>query len=458
MDFALTSQQSVGGRIASNSGLLFGSKAFGAALGFVTLVLAAANLAPVELATVVFLHGYMLFFSEVMTFQPWQAVIRFGSDDVAVSDERGFARLLNFCFRLDALSSVLAFAASVLLFGAVTALLEAFPGIWPGTDQIDPSTLFGYVLAYNTVMLSQQNGVAIGALRLFDRFVSIAATSLVMPVLRLVGVLVAVQQGWGVVGYIAVWYVASLARYLAILGAGLWELWRRDMLAPTVRAKVSFLQPREGLWAFATKAYIDSSLAAGFSHLPLILVMAFIGPAFVAVYKIAEEVARLLSEGVKLLDQVIYPELARIVAAGRGWQMVRLVTRASLIALGVGVAMAALVYVGGPLVIGYLLSDEYSRVVDVAVLLVIGAAIFAAVAPIYPVFYAVGRPERAIYARLAGIIAYAASFVWLTGWLGDIGSAWAWIVGYAIALVVVLWLVVRTLDGFQPKTLGEPAE
>lgn len=454
MDFEVASTQSVGGRIASNAGLLFGGRALGALLGLVALLVAANSLSQVEFGIVVFLHAYMLFFAEMATFQPWQAVIRFGSDDAEVRDEARFARLIKFCALLDAVSAVFAYVFAVALFGVFLALLSLFPGAAPELGEADPSRLFTLVVAYSSVVLFQQTGMSIGVLRLFDRFRGLAAASLVMPALRVLGVLVAARQGWGLLGFVAVWYVASLARYLFMIALGLWELARRRMLGAIWRAPVSFLHPRNGLWAFATKSYFDSSLAAGFSHLPILLVMAVFGPAFLAVYKVAEEIARLLSEGVKLLDQVIYPELARIIAAGQGGQILRLVSRASLVALGVGVAMSAVVYLFGPSVIDLAVGQDYERTVDLAVLLVIGAAIYAAVAPLYPVFYAVGRPERAVYARLAGLVAYVAAFFVMTSWLGEMGTAWAWLIGYSVALVVVVRLVLGTLEGFR----GLPAE
>lgn len=447
MDLSIKCTRTVESRVASNAGILFVAKAFGAALGLAALIITARALdSQIEFGIVIFLHAYMLFFAEMMTFQPWQAIIRYGSDDVEANDGESLARLIKFGIRLDAISVVLAYIGAVLLFSVFVMIVEAYPGFWPGYEQIDPAKLFWLVVAYCTVVLFQQIGTSTGVLRLFDRFNGLAAAWLVMPSVRLIGAVIAAQQGWGLIGFIAVWYAGALARYIVVIVLGTTELAKRDILKPALKAKVRFFRPREGLWAFATKSYIDSSLAAGFSHLPILLVMVVFGPAFVAIYKIGEEIARLLSEGVKLLDQVIYPELARIIAGGKGGQIFKLVSKASAIALGVGLGLSCIVYIFGPALIEGTIGEEYRRSVDLAVLLVLGAAIFAAVAPLYPVFYAVGRPERAIYARATGIVAYIASFIVLTSWLGEIGTAWAWIVGYAVALVAVVVLIFKTLS------------
>ncbi len=455
MDLSIASKRSVGGRIASNAGVLFVAKAAGALIGLVALITAARYLDRAEFGIVVLLHGYMLFFGEMMTFQPWQTIIRFGSDDVEAGDGASLAKLIKFAVKLDAVSVVLSYLAAVTLFGVFLAAMQAFPDLVDDALPLPPDELYQLAVFYCSVVLFQQIGMSTGVLRLFDRFNGLAAAWMVMPLVRLVGVLIAANQGWGVVGYVVVWYVASLLRYLTVIGLGVYELHARGLLKPVIRAKVSFLGPRDGVWAFSTKAFTDSSLGAGFTHLPLLLVSAVFGPAIGAVFKVAEEVAKLLSEGVKLLDQVIYPELARIIAAGEGRQILRLVTRASLLSIAVGLALAALVYVFGPGAIDRSIGEEYAMTVDLAVLLVLGAAVFAAVAPLYPVFYAVGRPERAIYARLGGIIAYIASFFVLTAWLGPMGIGWASIVGYAVALVLVVALVSRTLAAFSDEAEPE---
>lgn len=453
MDLSVVCTRTVGNRIASNAGLLFGAKALGAVLGVITLIVTAQALdSQAEFGIIIFLHAYMIFFAEMMTFQPWQSIIRFGSDDAEAEDGESFARLVKFGAILDAVAVCLSYIAAIALFGVFVAIMKAYPDLWAGNEQVDPSKLFGLVVAYCSVVLFQQTGMSTGVLRLFDKFTGLAAAWLVMPSVRLIGVLIAAHQGWGMIGFIAVWYIGALVRNFVVIGLGLTELAKRGILTPAIKAKVNFLRPRDGLWAFSTKAYLDSSLAAGFSHLPVLLVMVVFGPVFVAVYKIAEEIAKLLSEGVKLLDQVIYPELARIVAAGKGGQILRLVTKASAVSLAAGVVLSCLAYFFAPPLVDRFLGEGYEMVPSLAVLLVFGAAIFAAVAPLYPVFYAVGKPERAIYARAAGITAYIASFIILTNWLGEIGTGWAWIVGYSVALVVVIILVWKTLSNFK----GDP--
>jgi len=451
-DLEIRSNKTVGKRIAANTGLLVGSRGLGVVLGLATLLITANALDnQVSFGTIIFLHGYMLFFAEVATFQSWQSVIRFGSDDVHNEDPNRLAGLIKFGIKIDVLSAILAYVGAILLFNLYAALVAAHPHFAPQGGGFDVESLKPLVMAYSTVVLFQITGTPIGILRLFDKFNGLAFAGIVMPGMRLLGALFAYSMGWGMIGFLCVWYVASVSGYVFKVLLGLSELFKRGLAKHVLKAKEEFFQPREGLWAFVWKSNIDSTLAAGVNQLPILLVGGAFGPAFVAIYKWAEEIAKLLSEGVKLLDQVIYPELARIVSGGEGQRILRLVTRASLVSLGVGLFLAGVVAVVGPFIIKTTLGIEYSGVIPLAIVLVLGAALFAAVAPLFPVFYAANRPEKAIYARAAGLIVYVISFFVLIQYFGEIGSALAVVAGYFVGMVLVVILTRQVLRGLHSR-------
>lgn len=447
-DLDIRSNKTVGKRIAANTGLLVGARGLGVALGLATLLITAKALDnQVSFGTIIFLHGYMLFFAEVATFQSWQSIIRFGSDDVHNGESGRLAGLVKFGIKIDVLSAVLAYAGAIFLFEVYAALVAAYPTLTPQAGGFDVETLKPLVTAYSTVVLFQITGTPIGVLRLFDKFNGLAFAGVVMPGIRLIGALIAYYLGWGMIGFLCVWYVASVSGYLFKVILGFSELLKRGLARPVLKAKESFFRPRTGLWSFVWKSNIDSTLAAGVNQLPILLVGGTFGPAFVAIYKWAEEIAKLLSEGVKLLDQVIYPELARIVSGGEGQRILRLVTRASLVSLAVGLFLAGVVAVFGPFIIDTSLGADYNGVVPLAVVLVIGAALFAAVAPLFPVFYAANRPEKAIYARASGLLIYVIAFFIFTQYFGEIGSALAVVAGYFIGMILVVILTRQVLKG-----------
>lgn len=444
---------SVGRRVAANTGLLVGAKVLSAIIGLASLMIATNTLPRADVGVIFFLHAYMLFFAEVATFQSWQAVIRFGTHDVETKNIPSLGRLLRFCIALDFVGAVVAFAlAATGLF----ILCEILPHLSAFKREAEFASVATYVklgIPYCLLILVHQGGASIGLFRLFDKFKPLAFQVLVMPVCRLVGVLVACINGWGLDGFLGAWFFGSLCGYIALPLLALMELKSRNLLRVVFSEIPKLKIKREGVWPFVWKANIDSSLATGTTHLPVLLVMPIFGPAFVSAYKIAEEIAKLLSTGVSLLDQVIYPEYARMLGRGQGNGIWKIVTKASVVMLFTGLAFSALVALFGPKAI-QIFGNGYEDAVMLSILLVLAASLMGVVAPIYPVFFAVGRPELAILARGTGLALYIGLIFVLSHYLGKTGPGWAAIFGNALAVVLAALLAKRALQAHAKEDIS----
>ena len=449
-DLAIGSTSTVGQRIAANAGLMVGAKLLAAVLGLGTLVVTKQALDNnVLFGTVIFIHAYMLFFSEVGAFQSWQVIIKFGTDDVERGDVGALAGLVKFGVKLDLLSAVGSTLLAIGLFGFIAWVQQFIPLPEGRGERLPQDQVQLYTSLYCLLILFRQRGASIGIFRLFDKFSVLAVKALIMPVLRFAGAVLAWQMGWGVVGFLCVWFFASWAGYVYLPVMGALELKRRGLLGEVMRAKVSLLRPRAGVWPFAITSNVDSTLAAANLHMPVLLVTAVLGPAVGGVYKIAEEVAKLLSEAFRLLDQVIYPELARMVADGRLAEIWRLVRRAAVILLTFGVAMSALVLWAGPEPLVRVFGEDFRIASPIASILVPAAALMGIVAPLYPVMYAAGRPERALYARAAGVAVYVMAFFALSYAYGVLGAASAVVIGNLVSAAWAVWTARRTLQQAQ---------
>ena len=456
-DLSTARTKSVGKRVAANSGLMIGAKVLAATMGFITLTITARALdvkmsldghssfeAVQAFGTIMFLHAYMLFFSEVATFQAWQGIIRFGNDDIANNDASSLAKLLKFGIILDFLSAVAAYIMAIALFSFVMFLGSTFPSLTRESG-MSGADMQSYVNIYCLVILFRQLGASIGIFRLFDKFSVLAIKALIMPATRLLGACYAAYAGWGIEGFLLVWFAASLVSYIFLPTAAMFELKRRNLLRMVARAKSDFFAPREGLWSFTIKSNIDSTLAAGHLHLPMLLVTAIFGPAFAGVYKIAEEAAKLLSEGFKLFDQVIYPEIAKMISDGDASKIWRLVTRTAFILLSFGLFVSLMLVFLGPEALSRVFGDEYAEAAPMASLLVPAAALLGVIAPLYPIYFAANRPEIAIYARGLSLLVYILALFALCNVLGEMAAGWAMIIGNIFVVIFVTMTAKRVL-------------
>ena len=444
-DLNVQSKHTVGKRIAANTGLMMGSKALSVVLGLGSILIATKSLSAAELGIILFLHAYMLFFSEVTAFQSWQSLIRFGTDDIKNNDSRGLARLIQFGVKIDALSAIFGFLISIGIFSFIIHLTQAFPSVFVRAQTVDMAGLRNLAALYCVLILFRQRGVGIGVFRLFDKFHVLALHGLIMPFTRFIGVVIAVLSGAGFTGFLLAWFCGSLAAYFFLPIMAMLELKKRNLLKSVFKAQSSLRRPRKGLWPFMIKSNIDSTLAAATHHLPALMVMGVFGSAWVAIYRIAEETAKLLSEGFKLLDQVIYPELAKMVSLGEAAKIWRLVTRTAFILLSFGLVIAFIIQTIGPEVLGRIFSVDYEQAAPLTSLLILAAAITGIAAPLYPVLYATGRPERAIYARGAGVLVYIISFGVFSITIGKMAPGWAAILSHMTAVVLLIFLAKKTL-------------
>ena len=437
---------SVGRRVAANTGLMVGAKALAALLGLISLIIITRSLPITDVGIILFLHAYMLFFAEVTTFQSWQAVIRFGTHDVETKDTPALLRLLRFCIALDFVGAMSAFILAVLGLVFLNWLLPLLPALQSQTDLLDIDKIIKFGIPYATLILVHQEGCSTGIFRLFDKFKPLAIKELIQPIVRLIGVGLTLYFGWGLVGFIASWYAGSLFRFIALPIMAVFELKHRKLLRGLFSAFPRLKLKREGVWPFVWKANIDSSLASGTLHLPVLLVMPIFGAAYVSVYKIAEELAKLLSEGVLLLDRVIYPEYARMMARGQTKKIWRIVVKAAGMLLAGGLALSAVVALAGPPLINGILGPDYADAVGLSILLVLAAALMGVAAPLYPVFFAAGKPEQAIFARGTGLLLYVVLVFVLSHYIGRYGPGWAMLCANVVSVMVAALLAKRILE------------
>lgn len=454
-DFSRASKFGVRGRLLSNAGLLGGARLLAAFMGIATLVITANALSDnAAFGTLLFVHAYMLFFSEVASFKTWQAIIRFGSDEVKSENATRFSQLVKTGVFIDAAAAVLAFIAALACFG-LFLFVKAKIGADPASETIAAqggTDLKQLVMIYCTVILFRQTNVAIGVFRLFDKFTVIALRALVMPSVRLIGVLIAAHQGWGLVGFLCVWYLASLLSYLVLQICAVVEIYKRRFWPVIHKVKACRAADFPGLYAFIFKTNIDSTLNALKSNFPSLAVMLVFGPALLAVYRIAEEISKLLVRGVKLFDQVLYPELSRM-AVDIDFKALSRTTAKTAIGMGlIGFVISVVVLLFGETILNTAFDESFADAPALAVMLLVASTIIGAATPFYTAFYVLMRPDAAIWVRLAGTVTFIGGFCVLSQSLGLFSIGWAAIGGAVIEMILVIIFIRAVLKSQRAAT------
>ena len=443
-ELSLTLKGSVGSRMSLNVGLMAGAKIITALFGLATLFITARALGEqAAFGIVLFVHAYMLFFASVASFQMWQAIVRFGTDHLKDKNAAGLSKLIRLGIDLDMIAACLAYimAIAILPVFDVVASLTSTAEI----ANVDTAKLKKLIAIYCTLLFFRQISTSVGIFRLFDNFSLLALRAILMPTLRFIGALVAWSQGWGIVGFLCVWYLASFCSYIMLPILAFFELKRRHLLRPVFGHGTALRDVPKGVWPFIWKTNIDFSLSAFKGRFPSLLVTAVFGPAALAVFRVAEEVSKFLSKGAKLFDQVLLPELSRLVAERKVDRLliIALKTAAAYAALSLIIAVVITLFGDPAIKLGF--GDGYEAAPFLAILLLLGSVFAGVSTPFYTTLYAMTKPGLAIWVRAASVCVFLGLFFALTESQGLRAIGWAAIGAAILEVICVIAVTIRVL-------------
>ncbi|MEP1230723.1 MAG: lipopolysaccharide biosynthesis protein [Litorimonas sp.] len=418
VNLEIESKLGLGGRLASNTAMLASARIISAIMGVSTLILAAKVLPNnAAFGTLLFIHAYMLFFSEIASFKSWQALIRFGADEVKAKDANRLGSLIKTGLILDFAAAILGFLLSIFLFNVflwAQANFGTSDDAATTTQTIDAEQLKTWIFYYCTVILFRQVNVSIGIFRLFDKFFILSMRALVMPTIRFVGVIIAGLQGWGLSELICIWFVASVSGYVFLQIFATVEVLRRNLWPAVRNAKFCRSKTFPGLYNFIVKTNIDSTIKAFNSNFPSLAIMLVFGPALLAIYKVAEEISKLLSRGITLFNQVLFPELSRM-AADMDLKSLTATTAKAALCIGLlSFAITGAVLLFGQDLAVSLFDNSFTDAPILAVMLLISTSLVGIATPFYALFYAIMKPGAAIQVRIIRTVFFITLFFMLS--------------------------------------------
>ena len=430
-------------RVVANAGMLLGGRTVNAVLSLAYVAIAARALGVDELGVLVLIHAFAQFLGEVVKFQSWQTILRYGTQPVAEGKTAAFQRVLRFTLVLDLASTALGIAIGVL-----GSMLLAGQLGWT-TTQAPAAALYMFSIAF---MVS---ATPLGLLRLFDRFDIMARQAALIALIRLIGSIVALVLNAPMEGFLLAWAVGTIVSWLYLAGSAYRELRKRELTKGFFwRGPLAHDMP--GIWKFAWNTNLASTLDVAFTHLATLIVGALVGPAQAAFWRVGRQVADALAKPAKLLIPALYPELARLQAERRDVAMWRLARNVGLIGGGVGLVLLAVSALAGPALLTTVMGQGFSPAADVMTWQVAAAVIGVFALPLEPMLISLGKPGRAVRVRFVVSAAFLAFLPFLVTRFGLIGAG-AGLVAASVALALgMLFFMLRENGNRQDKATVLP--
>lgn len=320
------------GTILRNLGWLLSSRGINAALSLVYLALATRTLGLENFGhfALIVVMGQMV--AGLVTFNGWQAIVRWGMEQGEASGATGFVLALD-------------------LVSIVAGVLLAVIFVWVAPLWLPlPTDLRVAALILCMASIAGMRSTPTGVLRLHDRYDLASLAEAVLPLVRAAGAVVATIIWPCVAGFVAAWAIAELACACAY-----WRFARRliNLRFADIGLR-DFPCRHSGVWRFVLVTNLSRTLAVTAKQLILLLVGALGGAALAGGYRVASQLGQALVQLGEAVSRALYPELLRAYDAAP-----RIAGRMAALALGAGVVAVGVSALAGKWAIATLTGQHF---------------------------------------------------------------------------------------------------
>lgn len=419
-----------------NAGILALGRGAQSVLSLLTIVLVTRVLGPEQFGVLILVHGLIVLTTQILRFQSWQAVLKYGAPALHINDVPGFHRVVFHAFGLDLSSAVLAFA--ILLVCSDT--ISSFAGI-PET-QVELTRLYAISVVFLIL-----DACPTGILRLLDRHDLISWQSTVEPLIRCAGTLVLFVAGGTLEQFLLIWLMANVASKLVLFAFAHHALIARGLALDWQNLDSRCMSPVPGIWRFTLGTNIGSSLNVGDVQIGPLLAGGLLGASEAGLYRIAQQVSNAVAKPVsKLLVPAIYTDLSELAASGDHAARRIVVERSGLLAGIVATVVCAVIVFFGETLIGLLFGAAFIPAYAAVVWFAVAGVLTTFTFPLVPQLISSGHVRAVVQLRGLALSVYLACFYMLVPSFALTGAGITVMV-HAVVTVGLSLLFTRLLIG-----------
>jgi O-antigen/teichoic acid export membrane protein len=414
-------------RLMKNSGYLVSGNMVAAGLGLVALAASARALGPELLGVLALIEAYTALVDRLIRLEPWQALIKYGADALEGDRPDDFRSLLKFGVLIDAGGA----ACSALV--AITFVSV----VGPWLDWSEQTVHMAAV--YSLSLLFQLAATPTAVLRLFDRFVVFAWLEVAASTARAALFALAFLAGAGLWAFLLLAMAVQFARQLT-LGLIAWQELRRQGHAGFAAARAAGVGTRfPGIWSLICSLKASNLIRRSTGDVDTLLIGAILDTGAVGLYHVAKRLGQAtLKVGIPL-QQVLFPDLARLWARREIKRLRTTVIQIDLIGGGLAAAVLAGVALNIDLVLGLTVGPDYADAAVLVILQLIATTTALFGTALRPALLSMGLEVRLLKVVIVATLGFYATLAVLLPMLGVVGASIAHIV------LNTVWLLAASL-------------
>lgn len=399
-------------RLARNVTYLFSANVIVAAVGLVTLAVTARALGPGGLGAVALIEAFVRAVSRCVQIEPWQAIVRYGAHSIERGARAEFLRLVKLGLVIDMAGSLL---------GAATAIgLAQMAGPLLGLDAAHTAQV-----SVCALMLLASFSSPMAVLRLLDRFDLIARVSVGFALSRLALATAAWAFGGEVWAFLIVLMVSSVIEGLVPLWLALRTLRNQGYSGLWSTPLTGVRSEHPGLVRFIFNSNISLIARDSTQRFDSLIVGGLLGATAVGYFQIAKKVGLAALRFGRPLQQIVYPEIARIWARGDVRRFRRVVLGVNAL-LGLGSLAAVLLL--APMVEPILVATTgpgFAAATMVVTVQLAASAVFLGGLTLNSALLTVGWDRALMWFSLMSTLAFFGALPILTLWVGVVGASFS---------------------------------
>ena len=382
-----------------------------AGIDLVSLAVTARALGPELFGVLVLVQTYARFVDQFVNFQSWQAIIKYGADTLIAKCPGDFRSLVKLGTSLDVIGSLL---------GTTVAISSVY---WAsGWFEWDDSIVLMAAI-YSLTILFSLSATPTAVLRLFDRFKVLAWQRVISATIRMAALLVAWIAGAGIWEFFIVWMVAQILDFLFLLALG-WRELRKQGYGDALFASLDRIRSKfPGFWKFVITTNLTGSIKLGVREVDVLIIGAVLGSTATGIYKVAKQFASIPMRFGDPIEQVVYPEMARLWAEGKVVPFRQMLIRVgALCGLG-GIAIWLGFLLLGQWVLRVTVGPEYISAYKILLVYMLGINIYLFGIAFRAAILSMGHPERSLQIHILSTLIYLGVLALLLGPIELMGAA-----------------------------------
>jgi O-antigen/teichoic acid export membrane protein len=387
-------------RVLRNAGILLGGRGLNGVLGIGYMALTARGLGAAETGALVLINAFAMLIGDLVKFQSWQTVLQFGAPALHEGRRERLQQVIRLGLALDLASSLVGVAAAL-----AGATLFADRLGWGAADA-RPAAV------YMLTILLMVSATPIGLMRLFDDFAALARQTALVAFVRLIGCGLAYLLHGGIEAFLLAWAAGQAAGFAYLTTVTVRALRRRG-LHQGFRWRGPLSKDLPGVWRFAWSTNLSATLDVALTHVATLMIGGLAGPSQAAFWRLGRQVADALAKPARLIVQALYPELARMRAAGDEPGMWRLARRIGALGGALGAALLLVSALFGPALLTLVLGRAFAPAGEVVTWQVAAVVVGIFALPFEPMLISFGKAGSTAMVQVVVSGAFLAVLPWL---------------------------------------------